>query len=86
MASVATPGELLRRAGFVDVTETDGTEDFRAVAQAWIDQWDEHQDALIKIYGESEFETRQHARRLKLRAVEDGLLRRSLLFGSRPSG
>ena len=81
-----TPVELLRRAGFVDVTEMDGTEEFRAVAKEWIDQWDEHRDALIAVYGEPEFETRQHDRRMQLRAVEDGLLRRSLFLGSRPSG
>jgi|GEM_PF-5877862 len=47
-----TPVELLRRAGFVDVTELDGTDKFRAVAKAWIDQWDEHRDALTALYGE----------------------------------
>ena len=86
MASIDTPVELLRRAGFVDVSELDGTENFRAVAKAWIDQWDEHRDVLTALYGELEFERRQHDRRLQLRAVEDGLLRRSLFLGSRPSG
>ena len=86
MASIDTPVELLRRAGFVDVTEVDGTEEFRAVAKEWIDQWDDHRDALTAVYGEPEFESRQHDRRLQLRAVEEGLLRRSLFLGSRPSG
>lgn len=85
MASIDTPVELLRRAGFIDVTEIDGTEEFRAVATEWIDQWDDHRNALIKVYGESEFESRQHDRRLQLRAVEDGLLRRALFLGSRPN-
>ena len=80
-----TPGELLRRAGFIDVAELDASEEFRAVATEWIDQWDEHRDALTAIYGEPEFESRQHDRRLQLRAIEDGLLRRSLFLGSRPS-
>ena len=86
MASLHTPVELLRRAGFIDVDELDGTDEFRLVAKEWIDQWDDHRDALIKVYGEPEFESRQHDRRLQLRAVEDGLLRRSLFLGSRPSG
>ena len=86
MASIDTPVELLRRAGFVDVTEIDGTEEFRAVAKEWIDQWDEHRDALTAVYGEPEFESRQHDRRMQLRAVEDGLLRRSLFVASRPGG
>jgi hypothetical protein len=86
VASIDTPVELLRRAGFVDVTEVDGTEEFRAVAKEWIDQWDEHRDALTAVYGEPEFESRQHDRRMQLRAVEDGLLRRSLFVASRPGG
>ncbi|HVE18779.1 MAG TPA: hypothetical protein VNB52_06830 [Ilumatobacteraceae bacterium] len=86
MASIDTPVELLRRAGFVDVTEVDGTEEFRAVATEWIDQWDGHRDALTAVYGEPEFESRQHDRRMQLRAVEDGLLRRSLFVASRPGG
>lgn len=76
--------ELLRRAGFIDVSEIDGTNEFRAVATEWIDQWDDHRDALTALYGEPEFESRQHDRRLQLRAVEDGLLRRALFLGSRP--
>ena len=83
MASTETPAGLLRRAGFIDVAELDGTEEFRLVAKAWIDQWDDHRDALTALYGETEFESRQHDRRLQLRAVEDGLLRRSLILGSK---
>lgn len=83
MASVAPPDELLRRARFVDVVEWDGTEEFRVVAKNWIDQWDEHRDALIQVYGETDFDTRQRERRGQLRAVEDGLLRRSLFVGGR---
>ena len=86
MASVDTPVDLLRRAGFIDLAELDGTAEFRNVANEWIDQWDGHRDALCAIYGESEFDSRQHDRRLQLRAAEDGLLRRSLFIGSRQSG
>jgi hypothetical protein len=85
VASLHTPVELLRGAGFIDVAEIDGTEEFRAVARAWIDQWDEHRDALTAIYGDAEFGSRQHDRRVQLRAVEEGLLRRSLFIGTRPS-
>ena len=52
-----TPVELLRRAGFIDVAELDGTEEFRAVAKEWLDQWDDHRDALTAVYGEPEFES-----------------------------
>ena len=85
VASLHSPVELLRRAGFVDIAQLNGTEEFRAVATEWIDQWDEHREALTAIYGEPEFESRQQDRRLQLRAVEDGLLRRSLFLGTRPS-
>ncbi|HEY5422214.1 MAG TPA: hypothetical protein VIK05_02005 [Ilumatobacteraceae bacterium] len=85
VASLHTPVELLRRAGFVDVTEIDGTEEFRLVAKAWINHWDDHQDALIALHGEADFQSRQHDRRVQLRAVEGGLLRRSLFIGTRPS-
>jgi hypothetical protein len=86
VASIDAPVELLRRAGFIDVVELEGTKEFRDVAAEWIDQWDEHRDVLTEVYGEAEFESRQHDRRLQLRAVEDGLLRRSLFLGDRPSG
>jgi hypothetical protein len=85
VASIDSQAALLRRAGFIDVAEIDGTEEFRAVAEAWIDQWDEHRDALTAIYGEAEFESRQHDRRVQLRAVEEGLLCRALFIGTRPS-
>ena len=85
VASLQTPVELLRRAGFIDVTEIEGTDEFRVVAKAWIDRWDDHRDELIAVYGEADFESRQQDRRLQLRAVEDGLLRRSLFIGTRPS-
>jgi hypothetical protein len=84
VASTDAPVELLRRAGFTDVTELDSTDEFREVGKGWIDQWDDHRDALTALYGEAEFESRQHDRRTQLHAVEDGLLRRSLFLGSRP--
>ena len=76
--------ELLQRAGFVDIEETDRTADFASVAQAWIDQYDLHYDALAELLGADALEQRQHERRVQLRAVHDGLLRRSLLVAVRP--
>src|SRR5262245_10746955 len=75
------PAELMCRAGFVDVTVVDQTEEFRTTAAAWIHEWDHHRQALVALHGESAFETRQQERRTQLRAVEDGLLRRSLVIG-----
>jgi hypothetical protein len=75
--------ELLERAGFVDVHETDCTAEFLTVAQAWIDRGEEHRDALAALIGTDELEQRQTERRVQLQAVRDGLLRRSLLVAAR---
>jgi hypothetical protein len=83
VASQRTPRELLDRAGLVDVDVIDQTVDFRTVAAAWIDQWDRHREALVELYGETDFETRQQERRTQLQAIDDGLLRRSLGVGRR---
>ena len=84
VASSHAPAELMRRAGFVEVTAIDETEQFRQTAKAWIDQWDHHRAALVDLHGDTEFETRQRERRVQLDAVDDGLLRRSLVIGRRP--
>jgi len=76
---------LLRRAGFIEIHITDQTDEFRATARAWIDQWDQHRTALVELYGDSAFETRQQERRIQLQAIEDGLLQRSLVLGTSPS-
>jgi hypothetical protein len=62
----------------------DQTADFRTVAAAWIEQWDRHREALVELYGSSDFETRQEERRTQLKAVDDGLLKRSMAVGRRP--
>jgi len=85
VASRYAPDELMRRAGFVDVEVIDQTEGFRATAAAWISEWSQHQDALVALYGLADFETRQQERSVQLSAVEDGLLRRSLVVGRRPA-
>lgn len=78
------PGELLRRAGYVDVENFDVTDEFHTTARLWIEQWDKHRDTLIELHGEAEFESRQALRRTEVQALEDGLLRRSLVVGRRP--
>jgi hypothetical protein len=85
VASHLPPRELLTRAGFTDIEETDSTAEFATVARAWIDQWDRHRDALAESLGADEVDQRQKERRIQLRAVEDGLLRRTLLVAGRPN-
>ena len=84
VACAVPNAELLRRAGFADVTQLDRTAEFVATAEAWITACDRHRDALVELIGIDEFEQRQHERRVQLRAAGDGLLRRSLLTGVRP--
>jgi hypothetical protein len=86
--AVATPreyDEMLAAAGFVDVVQRDATAEFVTAARAWIDQSDWHRDALVAQSGQEAFDDRQRERRAQLRAVEDGLLRRSLFAATRPA-
>jgi hypothetical protein len=76
--------ELLESAGFVDVEEIDCTAEFALVATAWIEHWDHHRGHLVDLLGVAEYEQRQRDRRAQLLAVEDGLLRRSLLTATLP--
>jgi hypothetical protein len=85
VSSPYSPDELMRRAGFVDVAIIDQTSDFRATAAAWIAEWDAHRSDLVTLHGESEFATRQQERRTQLQAIDDRLLRRSLVVGRRPA-
>ncbi len=83
VASHLSGRELLERAGFVDVEETDCTAEFATVAQAWVDHCEDQRDALAEVRGADEFDRRQTERRIQLQAVRDGLLRRSLLVATR---
>jgi hypothetical protein len=83
VASHLTARELLERAGFVDIDETDFTPGFETVAQAWVDHCEEHCHALAELQGADAFEQRQTERRIQQQAVRDGLLRRSLLVATR---
>ena len=76
--------ELMRRSGFVDVEEFDGTPEFATVARAWVDEWDRHREALVELLGPAEFHDRQRGRRNMLRAIEHGVLERSLVVGRAP--
>jgi hypothetical protein len=69
----------LRRRG-----ETDCTAEFAKVTRAWLEQYDAHRAELVDLIGEALFEERQADRRGQLRAIEEGLLRRSELVGTRP--
>ncbi len=76
--------ELLERAGFVDIAECDVSEEFAAVTQGWIDQWDLHRPEMEALWGEEAFVVRQRERRASLRTTELGILRRSFFSARRP--
>ena len=84
VASRADQPKLLASAGFVDIEAVDLTPEFAATGQAWVDQWDEHAEELTQLEGRRAFAERQRGRRMQLRAIEDGLLRRGLFTARRP--
>ncbi len=75
--------EMLESAGFAEVRGVDCTEEFARVARAWIGQWDSRRADLVAAFGEQDIEERQADRRTELRAIEDGLLSRSLFTAVR---
>ena len=70
--------ELLTRAGFKSVVETDLTEDFLLTARAWFEGREARESELRASFGDSWFEDRQADSRAMIPAIEEGLLRRSL--------
>ena len=84
VAAARPQRELLQAAGFIEVTETDCTAEFAATTRAWLQHWDEGRDDLVTLLGEQAFAERQADRRAQLRAIEDGILARSLLTARRP--
>lgn len=84
VASRAAQPKLLASAGFVDVEELDLTREFAITGRAWLDQWDQHADELVQLEGRAAFEEHQRDRRVQLRAIDEGLLRRGLFSASRP--
>jgi cyclopropane fatty-acyl-phospholipid synthase-like methyltransferase len=78
--------ELLESAGFTQVAETDCTAEFAATTQAWLHHWDANHDDLIALLGEHVVAERQAERRAQLRAIEDGILARSLFTAEAPPG
>jgi hypothetical protein len=75
---------MLKSAGFTEVHERDCTEEFARVARAWVEQWDRHRADLVSVFGEQAVQERQADRRIELRAIEDGVLSRSLFTAVHP--
>jgi hypothetical protein len=80
--AVATRGisqvDLLLRAGFKSVEETDLTAEFLKTARAWHDCRQSQESQLRASCGDAWFEERQSDSHSMISAIEEGLLRRSL--------
>ena len=75
--------DLLEAAGYTQVIETDSTAEFASVTRAWIQHTDASHDDLAALLGEVTVEERQADHRAQLRAIEDGILTRSLFTARR---
>lgn len=85
VSSRHAPDKLMHGAGFVAIGVVDQTDQFRTTAADWIREWESRCDELVALYGEADFNARQQARNVQLKAVDDGLLQRSLVHGRRAS-
>lgn len=70
--------DLLVRAGFESVEETDLTNKFLIAARAWYEGRQARELELRAAFGDSWFEDRQADSRAMIPAIEEGILRRSL--------
>ena len=74
--------DLLRRAGFTSIRETDFSAEFLATARAWFESRQNRESELRASLGDSWFEERQADSREMIPAIEEGLLRRSLFVAT----
>ena len=81
----AGPGypQLVADAGFASIDVVDVTDDYRSTLTALIREWDAQSHDLAPIVGDDVFAEQQENRSRALDAVEQGLLRRSLISARR---
>lgn len=84
VAATAPDLTLMERVGFEDVDVTDVTPEFLDAARSWQAQYNRHEGELKRIIGEKEWEERQSDRARLMRGIEEGLLRRVLVWGRSP--
>jgi cyclopropane fatty-acyl-phospholipid synthase-like methyltransferase len=84
VASRSSYPSMLRSAGFVDIEERDVTAEYLDTARSWLRHVEEAADELAVHEPPERVAERITRRRTAIAAIEDGLLRRSLLTaGSR---
>lgn len=74
----------LREVGFVDVARVDLTAEYLRTQREWFEQWQAHRGQLVDIVGAERVQERQEERVVTARAIDAGLLRRSLYVARRP--
>ena len=74
--------ELVASAGFSRIEETDLTAEFLVTSRGWENERSEHAAEMIAAEGEAAFNERQSDLDVQSRAIEAGLLRRSLFVCS----
>jgi len=77
--------ELVTRAGFHDVVAIDVTEEYARTQRAWLEANESRAGDLRRLVSSSEFEAAQADRGRARAAIEEGLLRRSLITATRSS-
>ncbi len=75
--------DLLRAAGFVDIDQLDLTAQFLSTTRSWLQARLRHADALRRVEG-PDCDQRIRENRSAIRAIEQGLLRRSLFVATGP--
>jgi hypothetical protein len=75
--------DLLASAGFIDIDEIDLTAEFAVTARAWLTECEANAEQLSRLESARVCEQRQRERRAHLRAIEDGLIRRSMFSAAR---
>ncbi len=75
--------DLLASAGYVDIDEIDVTADFAVTARAWLTEYEANAEQLTQLESTGVCEQRRRDNRAQLRAIEDGLLRRSMFAAAR---
>jgi hypothetical protein len=78
--------ELVAAAGFVQVEEVDFTEQFLETGRRWLRFSRELEPAIRASLGDGTFDEQFAARTDMVVAIEQGLLKRSLLVATAPSG
>jgi cyclopropane fatty-acyl-phospholipid synthase-like methyltransferase len=76
--------ELVAQAGFADVAVIDVTEDYARTQRVWLEANESRAADVRRLISDKEFAAAQADRRYAQTAIDEGLLRRSLITAARP--